>query len=289
MANRPSSGRGIRFRSLSSSSRHGNAYLVITPGATVLADCGVPLRRLEGFLRDSGVAPADIDAIFITHEHTDHCRALKIRHPFDLRHSIGRMFSTPRTWRALHMPTESPHHPLVPGTAVQVGDLQVVGLRNSHDAAQPISLKFTCADETLAVVTDLGTVDPGMVSALRGSTYLVVESNHDVQMEMESGRPASLIRRVLSDFGHLSNDQAGASLQLMVGTDTRAVLLAHLSTQCNTPELARNAVAAYLDGTSFTGDLLAAPPDRPGPWLGEAPRRADETDRGTPVDRPASS
>ena len=264
----PSTAPGLRFCSLSSSSRHGNAYLVGAGNTTILVDYGVPLRRMECLLADLAVDPFDIDAIFITHEHGDHSHALKIKYPFHLRYGIDHLFSAPLTWNRMGIPARPPHHPLDPNETVRVGDLRVTGLSKSHDAVQPLGYRIAYEDEVLAVVTDLGTVDPEMISTLRGSTYLVFESNYDVQMQEESGRPASLIQRIIGDQGHLSNDQAGSSLKRIADSRTRAILLAHLSLDCNTPELATETVARFLRKTAYAGDLLAAPPDRPSPWLG---------------------
>ncbi len=276
--NSSSTTRGLRFCSLSSSSRHGNAYLVRAGNTTILVDYGVPLRRMERLLADLAVDPVDIDAIFITHEHSDHSRALKVKYPFHLRYGIDRLFSAPLTWNRMGIPAEPPHHPLDPNETVRVRNLRVTGLSKSHDAVQPLGYRIAYEDEVLAVVTDLGTVDPEMISTLRGSTYLVFESNYDVQMEEQSGRPTSLIQRIVGDLGHLSNDQAGASLKRIANSRTRAILLAHLSLDCNTPELATETVARSLRGTPYTGDVLAAPSDRPSPWLGGRllPRKRQE-------------
>jgi phosphoribosyl 1,2-cyclic phosphodiesterase len=107
---------------------------------------------------------------------------------------------------------------------------------------------------------DLGHVPDSIERVLTGLTHLVFESNHDVQMERESGRPYYLIRRVLGDLGHLSNGQAAESLSRMVTADTRQVILAHLSIDCNTPEIAKDAVGASLSSAGRNVALHTAPP-----------------------------
>lgn len=259
---------GLRFCSLCSSSRYGNAYVVATGHTTILVDYGVPLGRMERLLDRVGLKPGGIDAIFITHEHSDHSAGLNLKHPLHDRYGIDLLFSTAGTWRRLGIRPHPPFCCLTPNRVVRVGDLAVVGLNKPHDAAEPLAFKISDGTESLGLVTDLGTVDQDMIDALENSAYLIMESNHDEDMERRSRRPASLIRRVLGDRGHLSNDQAGMALRQMIGPDTKAVLLAHLSLECNTPDLAVDTVAAHIGDLGYAGELLASPADSPSPWLG---------------------
>lgn len=256
------------FCSLSSSSRYGNAYLIAGGKTTVLVDYGVSLIRMERLLERAGVRPSSIDAIFLSHEHSDHSAGLRLRRPFHERYGVDRLISAPRTWRKMGIKPNPPFYSLAPNQKVRVGDLTAVGLRKSHDAVQPLAFKFTHCGQTLGIATDLGTVDPGMITALRNSDYLIMESNHDEEMERRSRRPASLIRRVLGARGHLSNDEAGRALREIIGPDTKVVLLAHLSLECNTPDLALDTVTAHIEDLGYTGQLLTSPADSPSPWLG---------------------
>lgn len=270
-------GERIRFCSLASSSTHGNAYLVEAVGeagdarARILIDCGLPLRRLEAALAGLGVDPRTLDGVFLTHEHHDHIAALRPRLPFPQRHRVP-VYATAAGWRALHGRIgpldERLRRVIAPGGAVPVGPMTVSALPKRHDAADPVGFLVSTARARLGVVTDLGTVDADLLAALRGAEYLVFESNHDVGMQRASERPPELKRRVLSDVGHLSNDQAAAALAHLVTAATRVVLLAHLSEECNRPDLARRAVASRLAGGAFRGTLDVAPPGAPGARFG---------------------
>lgn len=263
---------GLTFCSLSSSSRYGNAYLIATRCTKILVDYGVPLRRMQGLLDRVGLKAGAIDAIFITHEHSDHSAGLNAKLPLHERHSIDILFSGARTWRALGIRPRPPFYCLRPNQVIQVGDLAAVGLQKPHDAAQPLAFKISDGTETISIVTDLGTVDHDMIAAVRNSDYLILESNHDEYMERRSRRPASLIRRVLGDRGHLSNDQAGKALRKTIGANTKAVLLAHLSLECNTPEQAMDTVRSHIADLDYTGVLQTSPADSPSPWLGGSQR-----------------
>lgn len=273
----------IRYTSLSSSSVYGNAYLVEGPGRTrVLVDCGTRLRRLETDLRALGVDPEAISALLITHEHADHTYGLNLRRPFALRHRIP-VYAHPellrehgrdggvtgrRTW-SRHLATAGiPVLEVSPGEEAAIGGLAVVPFGVPHDARAPLGFVFRADHTSLGIATDLGHVSAEVAANLCGCTHIVLESNHDRNLEVASGRPWSLIRRVLGNQGHLSNEQASASLPELVAGRTRSVLLAHLSLDCNTPELALDAAAATLAGAGWRGVLAAAPPDRPSGWLG---------------------
>jgi len=259
----------LSFCSLGSSSQYGNCYLVKTADTCVMVDYGVRLRRTEKALRRAGLHPGEIDAIFITHEHTDHTQGLHIKYPLHQRYGIERIFATPRTLKRLSCITPSPpFYPLKPGSTVDVSGIRARGLRKPHDAAQPVAFHFRTSSESLAVVTDLGELTPGLLTSLRGSEYLIFESNHDVQMEQASGRPLAVVRRVLGSRGHLSNRQAARGLSRLATDQTREIMLAHLSCECNEPELALQEVRGRLTAAGWSGRLAAAAPDRFSGWLG---------------------
>ncbi len=256
----------MRFCSLSSCSG-GNAYLIVgRDGTAVLVDCGVSLRRLEAAISAFGVDPADLAGVFMTHEHTDHVQALCLRHPFPARHGVP-VYAPDRFWQVFTPPgqAELDRRTIAAGRSVRVGGLSVTAFSKPHDAADPVGFVVEDGRETIGVATDLGMVTRDVLAALHGVDHLIFESNHDPVLEARSGRPPYLIRRVLSDHGHLSNHQAGQALAGLVTTRTRTILLAHLSEDCNLPELALDTVTEYLAGSPFNGLLATAPHRHPSP------------------------
>lgn len=239
----------LRFCSLGSSSA-GNCYYVESAGGTrILIDAGIPLRRLESRLTALGTQPAELQGVFITHAHHDHIAAYQIKRPFATRHGLHSYASTP-TWRELLASGcgELDHgccHRLEAGQQVLVGDLTVTALAKPHDAAGALCYRIASADEQLAVVTDLGCMPPELLAALAGCHYYIFEANHDELMERQSERPWSLKRRVLGEYGHLSNEQAAQAL-LQLAREARGIWLAHLSEECNLPELATQVISTRL-------------------------------------------
>lgn len=263
----------LRFISLSSSSRYGNAYLVEGPGETrILIDCGIRIRRLESLLAAEGIEPSTIQAVFLTHEHTDHTAGLCARLPFPQKHGIP-VYASRRLWLRLQRQIgrlDQQLQRVIPSCCtIRVGELSVSSFVKPHDAVEPLGYIIRTPEEQLGVLTDLGTVTPQITRQLRNSEYLIFESNHDVEMEVSSGRPWTLIRRVLSDRGHLSNQQAAEALARITAAATRGIALGHLSLDCNTPRLAEETVSRSLSATSFKGFLTSLPPDRPSRWFPE--------------------
>lgn len=263
---------GLRFCSLSSSSVHGNSFLVRgCNGTTIMIDCGIRLRRLEALLEEVH-APADsIAALFITHEHVDHTTALRLRHPFAVRHSIP-VYAQPEFWdiwrrdAMSELPAEL-RRDVRPDETVRVGELSVRAVGKPHDTESSIGFVVSDGEESLGLFTDLGHVPDDIFAAASGAEYYIFESNHDVEMEKRSGRPWSLIRRVLGERGHLSNEQCLSALSHVAGPLTRCILLAHLSLECNTPDLARKVVGEGLAAVGYNGALEVAHPNRPSGWL----------------------
>jgi len=259
--------KGISYCSLSSSSHFGNAYVVKTASTQVLIDYGVRLQKMQQYLDNVGVDPGEIDAVFITHEHSDHCIGLNIKYPLHIRYDIPAVYGSPRTWRSLQKEITAPYMDIRPNETTTVGDIKVTALRKPHDAAQPLAYRFDSNGESVGIVTDLGKVEPGLIASLYNVDHIILESNYDEKMERESARPAFLIDRVMGDRGHLSNEQAALALRRIIGPNTRSVLLAHLSIECNTPEVALSCCESYLSKVKPDLEIDVALPDRPTRWF----------------------
>lgn len=258
---------GLHLASLSSSSTHGNAYVVWDDSSgPLLFDCGTSLNGLVRGLRTLGFSPEDVRAVFITHEHEDHIRALCLKRPFPQRFSVP-VYASPLFWRwffrcGYHLDPDLVKT-IQDGEQVRVGGFAVGAFWKPHDSLDPLSFLVEGRDGRAVVMTDLGHVPSGIVSLVRGVEYLVIESNHDVEMEKSSGRPYPLVARVIGDYGHLSNVQASVAASHIATRYTRTIVLAHLSLDCNVPEMARRLCDDALRGTGFAGDLHVAPAKDP--------------------------
>lgn len=249
--------------SLSSSSTCGNAYVVWGDSSRpVLIDCGVSLRRLVASLKEFGMEPQDLAGLFITHEHRDHVRAMCLVTPFAQKYRLP-VYASRGFWKWYSRYScrldRDLMRPIAAGEEVAVSGSMVKAFAKPHDALEPLGFVVECSGERAGFAMDLGHVTDEVKSCLRGIEYLVFESNHDVEMEKRSGRPWPLIQRVLGRLGHLSNDQAAEALCDLVMDETRQVILAHLSTECNTPEIARSVALESLLTAGKKVPVLVAP------------------------------
>jgi phosphoribosyl 1,2-cyclic phosphodiesterase len=273
----------LRYKNLSSGST-GNATLVEASSAhcskpnRVLVDCGMRLSRLLELLAVADVQPADIDAIFITHEHSDHIGCvtqLASRYSIPVWASQGTQAALQDMQRKLR--TKQPSHSqLVPGfealiriasdtCPIDIGDLQINPFTVPHDAREPLQLTCTDGNMKLGILTDLGHASRHVIDSLTGCTALLLESNHDEEMLSKSKYPAFLKARVGGDFGHLSNSQAAEVLSAVMHDKLRHVSAAHLSQQNNHPSLAQSALATVLG--CMPAEILAACPETGTPWM----------------------
>lgn len=237
----------LRFRNLGSGSS-GNATLVeASSGHTVcrlLVDCGLGVRQLDLRLARCGLSTADIDAIFITHEHADHigcARSVVLRHNIPVWMSRG-------TFAAIDNPDfEGLQREAGDGTRIDIGDMFLQPFTVPHDAREPLQLRCSDGDRHLGILTDLGHASPHVLQNLAACHALLLEFNHDTDLLAASNYHPSLKKRVGGRFGHLSNQDA-AQIALALRHEALAMVVpAHLSRQNNRPDLARSALAQVLD------------------------------------------
>lgn len=277
----------LRYKNLSSGST-GNATLVEASNeqsikfkhkpSRILVDCGMRLSRLLELLAVADVQPSDIDAIFITHEHSDHIGCVT---QLASRYNIP-VWASSGTHAALQdmqlkLRAKQPtHSQLVPGFEAlvriasdthifEVGDLQIKPFTVPHDAREPLQLTCSDGDVKLGILTDLGHASRHVIDSIAGCNALLLESNHDEDMLSNSKYPAFLKARVGGDFGHLSNAQAAELLSAVMHDKLRHVSAAHLSQQNNHPSLAQSALADVLG--CLPADIFAACPETGTPWM----------------------
>ncbi|SAK68026.1 beta-lactamase domain-containing protein [Caballeronia arationis] len=240
----------MRFASLGSGSE-GNALLVEAQcGATttrVLLDCGFSAKEVERRLGRLGLSVEDLDAIVITHEHTDHIgSALTLGRKWSI--PLHMSWGTARAIGADEAPVDL--HVLWGDESVAIGGLSVLPYTVPHDAREPLQYVFSDGASRLGVLTDVGVSTPHITNVLSGCDALVLESNHDLQMLATSRYPASLKARIGGTHGHLNNDAAAAILATLDRSKLRHLVAAHLSQQNNLPHLAQAALAAVLGASA---------------------------------------
>jgi phosphoribosyl 1,2-cyclic phosphodiesterase len=232
----------IAFCVLASGSS-GNAVLVRGTGGTVLLDAGLSAAQIGRRMSGVGVDLADLSAILLTHEHGDHIRgapvlAEKLGIPVYL--SCGTRDGSRNVWR------RRPELHIVGADAFEIAGLVAVPVPLLHDAREPLGYRFSCGTRSLAVATDLGEADAVVEESLLDADALIVEANHDRDRLLDGPYPEYLKRRILSGYGHLSNDQCADLLRRVASPRLQRVVLAHLSQENNRPLLAWEAAAAAL-------------------------------------------
>lgn len=236
----------MRFSVLASGST-GNALYIETDRVRLLVDVGLSGRQVVSLLGQIGVKPESLSAIIVTHEHSDHVKGLGV---------MARRFQLPvyaneGTWQALpanvgDIPGELRHY-LTTGSVAVFGDLEVETFGTSHDAAEPMGLCFHYQKRKLSLMTDLGYVSEKIKKTVCDSDILICEANHDVDMLRMGRYPWDVKRRILSDVGHLSNEDAGEAIVDILTDKPCDVYLAHLSRDNNMIDLARMTVSHMLE------------------------------------------
>jgi phosphoribosyl 1,2-cyclic phosphodiesterase len=249
----------LRITALGSGSR-GNSLLLESGDTRVLLDAGYSPRMTELRLANAGVAPESIEALIVTHEHTDHARGAA-----GCADKWGwRLLATTGTLsECFQLPERTPE--TLPSFGMfSIGAFHFQTVPISHDADEPVAVVVTArgSGARAAVVYDLGAVTDGVRQAIAEVDILVIESNHDPEMLRNGPYPAVLQRRIASRHGHLSNYAAARAAADCAHRSMSHVVLAHLSQKNNTPALATRTMARALARTNFRGMITALEQDR---------------------------
>jgi len=250
----------LRVVFLGSGSR-GNAVAVSDGTTTLLIDCGFSAREVARRMTLVGLAAENVDAILLTHEHSDHLRGVEV---FARRHTCS-VYATRGTRKAAGLDNlRTEVCSLAAGDEVRIGSLTVLPFRTSHDAAEPVGFRIQTENgERFGLATDTGVLTPESAEALAEVDLLGIESNHDLGMLENGPYPGFLKRRIRSAHGHLSNPDAADALEALASVRLRRVFALHRSDTNNTPSLARRALVARLEVIGLRVPVDVAPQDAP--------------------------
>jgi phosphoribosyl 1,2-cyclic phosphodiesterase len=252
----------------------GNAAVVRAGGRTVLVDVGVTRIQVVRRMEAMGLDPDTVDAILITHEHSDHVKGLDV---FSRRHPAP-VWATRGTWSRLNVRCASGGE-LISGGELRLGDLTITPVATSHDAAEPVAFVFSDQRHRAALCTDTGLFTTLLARRLVDLDAVLMETNHDPDLLRHGPYPWPLKQRIASRHGHLANHQACEALDQIRSSTLKAVLGLHLSAENNCPDMAGEGlrcavpeasvaeavtremmVRLVLNGDSPTLERMAVPP-----------------------------
>ena len=243
------------FCPLASGSK-GNSLFYESDQVKILIDAGLSYRNLNGRLAEIGHSIDQIDAIFITHEHSDHIRGLE---KILKEHDIPIIANSDTAKMILELCDAQPKFKIFStGETFEWKGLKIHPFSIQHDTLDPVAFTIESNGIKLGVCTDLGFVTSLVKEKLRHCNYLVLEANHDVDLVCASQRPSRYKERVLSRQGHLSNEDCANLLIDIHHKDLHCVFLAHLSEECNQHDIALNTVGDLLEGAGKKLQLYIA-------------------------------
>lgn len=210
--------------SLLCSGSKGNCLVIDTKETTIVLDCGSTKRYLNESFKTIDLEMERIDALLLTHEHSDHIAQIK-------------MFKEKPIFSPFVLPQIEVTHQVNPYQPFVIGSLTIMAIPLSHDTDITMGYIFDDGDEKLVYITDTGYVRTHDFQFISGADYYIMESNHDPEMLMKTTRPYYTKQRILSDSGHLSNEDSALILNQIISIQTKEIILAHVSEQANTPEL----------------------------------------------------
>lgn len=246
----------MRMMSIASGSS-GNCTFVEQNDTVILVDAGISLKRIEEGLNAAERTGRDISGILITHEHNDHIKGLGVL----LRKYDIPVYTTEGTIKGIAACRNmgkydgSLFREVGKNDIISIGDIEVRFHPISHDAREPVCFSFHAGSSKAVVATDIGCYDDNLSQFLMNSDCMLIEANHDVHMLEVGPYPYELKRRILGEFGHLSNDSSGKLIKSLLNDHIRGLMLGHLSKENNFEELAYETVKQEIYDNPFTDDV----------------------------------
>jgi phosphoribosyl 1,2-cyclic phosphodiesterase len=244
----------------------GNSLVVESGGRRILIDAGFSCREIERRCERRGIDAASLQAVVVTHEHSDHVRGAD---RLARRHGL-KVYATEGTLAASRWTAEAKRQlvPIASGWPYEVGGFSVEAFSVPHDASDPVGLVVEDdAGCRMGLASDLGSWGPLAATRLSELDVLLLETNHDLEMLRTGPYPWALKQRVAGMHGHLSNQQAAEGLPQVIGDRLQWVVLYHLSRTNNLPSLAAAGVVEALDRAGSSAEVRVSEQSRPSPWL----------------------
>lgn len=255
----------LNFCSLYSGSS-GNSLFVQTENTRILIDAGVSSKKIEEGLKSIDVEPSSIDAILVTHEHSDHIQGLG---------TFSKKFDTPiyanqetidNMQNQILKISEKNIKKFKVADKFSIGDIDIKSFSIPHDAANPCGFNIFKENKKLSIATDIGHMDNKLIKNLEDSLFILLESNYDQEIIKYSRYPYSLKSRITGPLGHLSNDSAGKTISYLLKSGLKSAMLGHLSKENNFPELAYKTVADQLmEQNNFNNSISLSVANRNSP------------------------
>lgn len=220
----------------------GNSTLLDFDNVKILIDIGFSYNSLKEKLESINVNPKDIDYIFITHDHIDHIYGLKTflnKHKpiVYISEKVSKFCFNDKTYEKANYFKED----------ILINDIFIKPIPTSHDSLDSYGFLIEYKNESIVYITDTGYIHQRNLSFIENKTYYIIESNHDTKMLLNGRYPYHLQQRILSNVGHLSNELCASYLSKLIGDNTKKIILAHLSEENNTPEVALDTLNKILD------------------------------------------
>lgn len=234
----------------------GNSIFISSDNAKILIDAGLPGKSIEGALKSIDQCASELDGIFITHEHSDHTKGIGV---LSRRYDIP-VYANEKTWLAIgsSLGKIKEHNvKIIENNSITLNDIDIVAYNISHDAASPCGYSIYSGKGKACIATDLGCFSEEVEKNIKDADVVLLESNHDVEMLKFGPYPYSLKKRILSDKGHLSNEDCGKAITRILNGKLKTVILGHLSRTNNYPELAYQTVLNVLTeyGIDVSNDI----------------------------------
>jgi len=225
----------LKLYSIASGSS-GNATYIEHENLRILVDAGVSFKKISNALLIENMSILHLTHVFITHEHIDHIRGMETLFN-NINVPIYTSYGTAKTMKYLESDKFSNKVRIIEAfSEFKIGNLSITPIPLSHDAAEPLGFIFKTKDIKLGYVTDTGYIREGLIEPLMNCDFYYFEANHDPIMLKNSNRPYPTIHRILTERGHLSNEDSAYYLSKMMGPNTKGIIMAHISEECNTIE-----------------------------------------------------